>query len=40
MESLALKVEISYDQRRWQSLNTTITDKYFMKQLTEIAQKA
>jgi hypothetical protein len=25
MESLALKVEISYDQRRWQSLNTTIS---------------
>lgn len=40
METLSLKVEISYDQRSWQSLNTTITDKYFMKQLTEIAQKA
>jgi hypothetical protein len=40
MESLALKVEISYDQRRWQSLDTSIADKTFMKQLTEIAQKA
>jgi hypothetical protein len=40
MESLAIKWDISFDQRRWQSLNTTITDKYFMKQLTEIAQKA
>lgn len=40
MESLFLKVEMSYDQRNWQSLNTTITDMDFMKQLTEIAQKA
>lgn len=40
MESLALKLESSYDQRTWQSINTTITDKNFMKQLTEIAQKA
>ena len=40
MESLSYKIGYSYDQRKWQSLNTTITDKYFIKQLTEIAQKA
>lgn len=40
MESLAIKWDYSYDQRRWQSLSTTITDKSFMQQLTEIAKKA
>jgi hypothetical protein len=40
MESLAVKVEISFDQRRWKTLDTSITDRNFMKQLTEIARKA
>ena len=40
MESLTIKIGYSFDQRSWQSLNTAITDKYFMKQLTEITQKA
>ena len=40
MESLALKVQVSYDQQSWKPIETSITDKSFMKQLTEIAQKA
>jgi len=40
MESLAIKIGYSFDQRKWQSLDTSITDRTFMKQLTEIAQKA
>jgi hypothetical protein len=40
MESLTIKMEISADQRRWIAIETSITDKNFMKQLTEIAKKA
>lgn len=40
MESLAAKVEISFDQRRWKILETSITDRNFMKQLIEISRKA
>ena len=40
MESLFIKYEISYDQRNWKSLETSVTDINFMKQLTEIARKA
>ena len=40
MASLSLKIGISLDQRNWQSLNANIIDRDFMKQLTEIAQKA
>jgi len=40
MESLTLKIGISADQRRWTYLETSITDKNFMKQLSEIAKKA
>ncbi|WP_339918260.1 twin-arginine translocation signal domain-containing protein [Yeosuana marina] len=40
MESLAAKVEISFDQRRWKTIETSITDRNFMKQLIEIARKA
>lgn len=40
MESLTVKYEISFDQLRWKTLETNITDKNFMKQLTEIARKA
>lgn len=40
MESLTIKIGYSFDQHSWQSLNTTVSDKYFMKQLGEIAQKA
>lgn len=39
MASLSLKLGISLDQRNWQSLNANITDRDFMEQLTEIAQK-
>jgi homogentisate 1,2-dioxygenase len=38
MESLAIKFDISFDKKRWQTLNTNISDKTFMKQLTEFAQ--
>ena len=40
MEKLAAKIEISYDQKRWKSIETSFSDKSFMKQLTEIARKA
>lgn len=40
MESLTIKIGYSVDQRTWQSLQTSIADRTFMKQLTEIAQKA
>ena len=40
MESLSAKVEISLDQKRWNSIETRITDKNLMKQLSEIAKKA
>ena len=40
MESLSVKYVISFDQRRWNTLETNISDKNFMKQLTEIARKA
>ncbi|MCM4168938.1 hypothetical protein KCTC52924_02639 [Arenibacter antarcticus] len=40
MESLTIKLDISNDQRTWKTLETSITDRNFMKQLTEIAKKA
>lgn len=40
MESLTIKYDISFDQRIWKTLETSITDKNFMQQLTEIARKA
>ncbi|WP_156125315.1 twin-arginine translocation signal domain-containing protein [Cellulophaga sp. Hel_I_12] len=40
MESLTLKIGISADQRRWTYIESSITDKNFMKQLTEIARKS
>lgn len=40
MESLTIKIGISADQRRWTYIETSITDKNFMKQLSEIANKA
>lgn len=39
MESLSLKIGISFDQRNWEPLETSISDKNFIKQLTEIAKK-
>ncbi len=40
MESLTIKIGISFDQRRWESIETSISDKNFIKQLIEIAKKA
>jgi hypothetical protein len=40
MESLSIKLGISNDQKNWTSIETNITDRNFMKQLTEIARKA
>jgi len=40
MESLSIKLGISNDQKNWKSIQTSITDRNFMKQLTEMARKA
>ncbi|QTY28082.1 twin-arginine translocation signal domain-containing protein [Flavobacterium sp. CS20] len=39
MESLTIKMEASFDQRNWKTIETSITDRNFMKQLSEMAQK-
>lgn len=39
MESLSIKLSISNDQKYWKSIQTSISDRNFMKQLTEIARK-
>lgn len=38
MESFVAEVEVSVDKIRWQTLKTSITDKRFISQLTELAR--
>jgi hypothetical protein len=40
METLTIKLEVSLNQRNWDSIETGIADKNFIKQITEIVRKA